>query len=157
MREIGWNPKVVGNAAVTSQPNVVLKITGPEGYNNVVGIQIKALTYCSNDAVGSSDYAKLRETVRRTDPDNFPKYSMPLFAMIYDSVYAFKAGVEGARKLDGPSFASWMEQNGNKLRLVTGPLSPSASYHFLFGPSALTLVEHPESTRSDGLNKRSGC
>jgi ABC-type branched-subunit amino acid transport system substrate-binding protein len=155
--EIGWNVKVVGNNTVVAQVVNTVKIAGPNAYKNAVAVNYKAVTFCTNDPAGGSDYAKLGARLQAFDSANYPRYALPVVAYIYDSVYAMKAGLEGAGKIDGPAFAAWMEANAGKLKgVLSAPLVASKTSHFLISPAALVMVENPTQTR-DGLMKRVGC
>jgi branched-chain amino acid transport system substrate-binding protein len=157
MQEIGWNLRVAGNTTVVAQPGVVTKIAGPNAYKNVVGVNYLAQTYCSKDPVGSGDYTKFKERLQAFDPANFPKYSPLVVAYIYDGFYAMKAAMEGAKSIEGPAIAAWIEQNADKIKVTNGTLSASKTNHFLIGIPALTMAEDADKPRSDGLMKRAGC
>jgi ABC-type branched-subunit amino acid transport system substrate-binding protein len=156
--DIGWNIKVVGNNTIVAQVGVTTKIAGPNAYKNAVGVNYKSVSYCSNEAAGTSEYGKMKERLQAFDSANYAKYSPLVVAYIYDSVYALKAGLEGAGKVDGPAFAAWMEANAGKLKgILSAPLVASKTSHFLIAPSALVMVEDPTHVRPDGLMKRVGC
>jgi ABC-type branched-subunit amino acid transport system substrate-binding protein len=155
--EMGWGVKVVGNMNVVIAPAVTTKVAGPDAYKNAIGLAYNSLTYCKNDAAGSSDFAKFKQRLQGEVGDKFPQYSPVLAGMLYDIVYVLKAGLEGAKKTDGPSFAAWMEQNAASVKVTSGNLFASKTNHFLIGASALGLAEDADKIRSDGLTKRAGC
>jgi branched-chain amino acid transport system substrate-binding protein len=156
-QELGWDIRVVGNTTIIAQPGVTSKIAGPNGYRNAVGVNYLAQTYCTTDAVGSGDFTKFKERLQAFDSQNFPKYSPLVVAFMYDAVYAMKAAMEGAKSIEGPAVAAWLEQNASKVKVTNGMLSASKTSHFLIGVSALTMAENPDKLRSDGMMKRAGC
>jgi len=154
LRELAWNPRIVGNFSVIAAPPVVTKIAGADAFDSVVGSNYKAFVYCAGDAPGSSAFAKLIEKIKA---DARPQSSPTTVSYIYDAMYALKAAVEGAGSLEGPKIAAWMEANASKVRVTAGPLNASKANHFLVGADALGMTEHPEKVRADGLAKRAGC
>jgi len=157
LAELGWNIKVVGNFSTVQAPASVLKIAGPNVYDNLVGSSYKAFVYCSGDRVGGSDYAKLIEKIRAAGVERGVPISPGVVAYIYDAMYVLKAGVEGTGSLEGPKIAAWLEANASKVRVTAGSLTASKTSHFLVGPEAMGMTEHPERVRPDGLAKRAGC
>ena len=155
--ELGWNIKVVGNFSVIAGTSGPMKIAGPNAYDNVVGSNYKSFVYCAGDRPGSSDYAQLIQKVKAADPGKITQLSPATVSYIYDAMYALKAGVEGANSMEGPKVAAWLEANASRVRVTAGPLNASKTNHFLVGPDALGMVEHPEKVRADGLAKRAGC
>jgi ABC-type branched-subunit amino acid transport system substrate-binding protein len=155
--EIGWPIKIVGNITVISQPGVTVKVAGPDAYKDVVGINYKSLTYCSNDAIGISEFAKFKSRLQAEVGDKYPQYSPVIVNYLYDAVYVVKAMVEGSKKTDGPSVADWMEKNASSVKVVAGEMFASKTNHFMIGAAALTMAENPDKPRSDGMQKRAGC
>jgi branched-chain amino acid transport system substrate-binding protein len=155
--EIGWPIKIVGNITVIAQPPVTVKVAGPDAYKDAIGINFKSLTYCSNDPIGSSEFAKFKARLQAEVGDKFPQYSPVVVGYLYDAVYVLKAAVEGSKKTDGPSVAEWMEKNANTVKVVNGELFASKTNHFMIGAAALTMAENPDKPRSDGMQKRAGC
>ena len=157
LADLNWNIKVVGNISVVVQPAVTIKVAGPDAFKNTAGINYKSLTYCSTDAVGSSDYAKFAVRLKAEVGDKFPQYSPTVVSYIYDIVNVFKAAIEATKTTDGPTLTAWLEQSAASVKVMTGDLNASKTSHFLVGPSALAMVENPDKLRSDGLQKRVGC
>jgi len=156
--EMGWDVKVVGNNTVVAQAVNTVKIAGAASYKDVVAVNYKSVTYCQNDAVGGSEFGKLKDRLREFDSANYARYAPLVVAYIYDSVYALKAGLEGAKKVDGPAFATWMEANAGTLKgVLSSPLLASKTSHFLISSTALVMAENPHQLRSDGQMKRVGC
>jgi hypothetical protein len=76
-------------------------------------------------------------------------------AWTYDAVYAFKAAIEATKSVDGPTLATWFENNSDKIKAVSGPLKASRTSHFLFGdPKAIVMVVDTDKPRSDGYYRR---
>jgi ABC-type branched-subunit amino acid transport system substrate-binding protein len=158
LSEIGWNVRVMGSSTMTLLTQPAIKIAGPDAYKNVLGVNNAAFTYCTGDALDSAAYAKFRKKLQAFDPANFAQYIPTVAVYAYDAPYIFKAAIEGSGgKTDGPTVAAWIEQNGQSLNIVSGKAEPSKTHHFMQGPSAMVLVEHPDVTREDGLQKRFGC
>ncbi len=155
--EIGWPIKIIGNITVSSQPPVTGKVAGPDVYKDVVGINYKSLTYCNNDAISISEFAKFKARLQAEVGDKYPQYSPVIVNYLYDAVYVIKAMVEGSKKTDGPSVADWMEKNASSVKVVAGEMFASKTNHFMIGAAALTMAENPDKPRSDGMQKRAGC
>lgn len=157
-QEMGWNIKVVGNITLAAQADNAVKIAGSAAYKDVVAMNYKELTYCPGDALGVSYYSKFKDRLRLFDSANYARYAPLVVVYTYDAVYALKAGLEGANKLNGPDFAAWMETNPSLLSYVMSlPLNPSNTSHFLISAEALTMAENPDQLNPDGLMKRVGC
>lgn len=157
-QDMGWSIPVVGNITLVAGAVNAAKISGVEAYRGVVGLNYKELTYCSGDALGTSFYSKFKERLRAFDPTNYASYAPLVVVYTYESVYALKAGLEGANSLNGPNFANWMENNNRLLsQTMSLPLDPSDTSHFLISSAALVMAENPYQLNPDGLMKRVGC
>jgi hypothetical protein len=155
---MGWSIPVVGNITLAAGAANAAKISGVDAYRGVVGLNYKELTYCPGDALGTSFYSKFKERLRAFDPTNYASYAPLVVVYTYESVYALKAGLEGANSLNGPNFAYWMENNNRLLsQTMSLPLDPSDTSHFLISPAALVMAENPYQLNPDGLMKRAGC
>jgi branched-chain amino acid transport system substrate-binding protein len=158
LKEIGWTVPVFGSGAFATLTGPALQIAGPDAYDHAVSLMNKGLTYCSTDAPGSSEYAQFRDKLKKFDPEAAAHLSPENAAYFYGAPYVLKAAIEGSGgKTDGPTLAQWIEQKGKTMKLLNGDVEVSGDYHFMLGPDALTLVEHPERTREDGLKKRFNC
>lgn len=156
--DIGWDVKVVGADGAFSLAPGIVAAAGPDAYKNLVGTTMKVFTYCGAEpAVGQSEVAKLFEKLKAFAPNDFGKASPQHMAWFYDGVHIFKQAAEGAGSLDAVAMTDWLIKNAAKVKTVAGPISPTASSHFLWDENALTVVEHPEIKRADGLAKRGGC
>jgi len=157
-QDMGWSIPVVGNITLAAGAANAAKISGVDAYRGVVGLNYKELTYCPGDALGTSFYSKFKERLRAFDPTNYASYAPLVVVYTYESVYALKAGLEGANSLNGPNFAYWMENNNRLLsQTMSLPLDPSDTSHFLISPAALVMAENPYQLNPDGLMKRAGC
>jgi len=156
--EIGWNVRIVGTPGLITQPALTMKLGGPNAYHDTVGMNFKSQSYCPNDPLNSSEYVRLKDRLKASEPENYAKLFPALVTYIYDAVYAMKGGLEGSKSLAGPAFAAWMEKNANTLKVTNGTLSASGATHFLMGPNVYTFIVDPEKPRADGLLKRvEGC
>ncbi len=156
-QDLGWNIPVVGTNAITTFANVVLKMAGREAFTNVAGQSFTGFTYCASDTPGTSDYAKFLTKLKAFAPEESQKVAVTTVGWDYASIMLMKDVAEGAGSLDASKMAAWLEANADKLKSMAGPLSASKDTHFLLGPNATVMAEHPEDIRSDGLLRRSGC
>jgi len=158
LAELGWSDiKVSGNISVGSGWTTVLPIAGPDAYKNVYSANYKVLTYCTNDPVGASAFAKWVADVKAfTPPAIFPKLSPLQVSYSYDAMYIIKAAIEGAKSTKGPDVTAWLEA-GNKIPGKQGTYAASKASHFLQGPDTLVMVNRPDKARADDLVKREGC
>lgn len=157
LRDVGWQPKVVGSTAMTVYAKAIAPRVDKTAFDNVVGMAYKGLTYCTGDAEGKSPFAEFGEKLKAYSPSTVGKVSVSLASEYYDAVKLLEAGIEATGGNDGPKLAHWIETEGSKVKLIHGSMSPSPESHFVFGPNEIAPVEKPDQTRSDGLMKRSGC
>lgn len=155
--EIGWKVDVAGTTAVTALYQPIANIAGPAVKNVLVGVQIKSISYCTGDPLGSSDYAKFLQRLKAESPSNFDKMPVILSAWMYDGITMIKAAAEGAKSTSGKAMTQWVEKNSAGVPALTGLLKANASSHFLARPETFTLIEKLDQVRSDGLYKRAGC
>jgi ABC-type branched-subunit amino acid transport system substrate-binding protein len=156
--DIGWKVKVIGTTAVAVYPEQVTKIAGPDAFNDVVAINNKVYTYCASEPPGSGPIPKFEAKLKAFAPESAGKVPTLAVAWYYDAVQVLKAAYDGTGgKTDGPSIAAWIEENGKSLKLLNGVPEVSKTSHFMLAQNSLTLVEHPEKKREDGLQKRAVC
>ncbi len=154
--QIGWNVATVHSATFTALYGPVLKAAGPEAIKHATGaVQIKSFTYCTNDPVGVSPYAKFLERIKAAYPANNDQIAKSLAAWTYDSVMLAKASADGAGSTEGRKMAAWLENN--TVKSLTGDLRATKDTHFLGSATTATVIEDPGSLRADGMTKRSGC
>ena len=157
-QEMGWNIPVVGNITLAAGAENAVNISGVAAYRDVVALNYKELTYCPGYVLGTSFYSKFKDRLRTFDPANYPSYAPLVVVYTYESVYALKAGLEGAKSLNGSNFAYWMENNNSLLsQTMSLPLDPSDTSHFLISSAAVTVAENLYQVNPDGLMKRVGC
>jgi ABC-type branched-subunit amino acid transport system substrate-binding protein len=157
-QELAWNIPVVGNITLAASAANAAKIAGVSAYQGVFALNYKELTYCPGDILGTSLFSKFKDRLRAFDPANYDSYAPLVVVYTYESVYALKAGLEGAKSLKGQNFATWMETNNLLLsQIMSLPLDPSDTSHFLISSAALVIAENPYQLNADGLMKRVGC
>jgi hypothetical protein len=129
-----------------------------DAVNQVASQTFAALTYCANDPVGQRPFAQLKSSVQAYVPDQAAKVAMQLVAWAHDSVYIYKAAIEGAGKVDAPAMARWLEGNAGSVKgLIYSPFEASTGDHFLLKANSLVFAERIGVPREDGLLKRVGC
>jgi ABC-type branched-subunit amino acid transport system substrate-binding protein len=157
-RDLGWNVPIAGGVTVALFGPNAMKITGQELFNGVAGISNIGFTYCGNDAVGQSPFAKyVQRMAAFPAAGDVRSFSPASSSLLYDALYILKAAAEGTGGFDAARMSDWIEANGSKLVSLSGPLYPSKTSHLLLGAKTLVAVERPYETRSDGLQKRAGC
>ncbi len=158
MDELNWNIQAAGNNGVAISYPVIAKTAGPSAIKRLVaGVGIKPFTYCTGDALGTSDYAKFLVRLKAFEPKMDPATQIVNVAEMYDELYAAKAAAEGAGSLDGKKMTEWLENNSGKLKLLAAYPHLSKTNHFLALADSLTMVENMGDIRSDGMLKRAGC
>jgi ABC-type branched-subunit amino acid transport system substrate-binding protein len=156
LKDIGWTIKVT-SYAYGFLAGAALKVAGPDAFDNAYGFTFRAVTYCSSDPVGTTDFSKFSAKLDAFAPDAKGKLQ-PLNALFtVDAVTAFKAAAEGAHSTEGPKVAAWLEQNSGSIHAIIGKMGANKDDHFLLAPDSFVGVEHPEQRRADGLLKRLGC
>jgi len=157
-KDLNWNVPIAGGVTVALFGPAAMKIAGQELFNGVAGISHTGFTYCSNDAVGQSPFAKyIQRLSAYPAAGDIKRFSPSSSTLQYDALYVLKAAAEGTGGFDTVKMAEWIEANGSKLVSLSGPLFPSKTSHLLLGAKTLVPVERPYETRSDGLQKRAGC
>jgi branched-chain amino acid transport system substrate-binding protein len=155
--ELGWNIPIVnggGSALATATANKVY----PNAFKDIPSTMLKSWSYCPGDAMGSGELARFAERLKAAEGDNYSKVASNYAAWTYDAVYVFKAAIEGAGTVDGPTLTKWIEQNVSKVKGVSGAFAATSSNHFLFSdPNAISMVD-TSAPRADGRYRRiSGC
>ena len=159
MDEIGWKLPVISQVAAPAL-TAFLSVAGQDAFKThaIYALNFKALTYCSGDPLGASAYAQFAERLKAFDPPNGAKIAPSSASFDYDDVLVFKAAAEGAKTLDGPAMAAWLEQNADQVEVTSGVLSkPANGVRQLFGETALGFTLHPDEVRDDRLTPRAGC
>lgn len=158
-QEMGWDIKIVGNLTVAKGAKSAAKISGVDSHNDVFALNYKGLTYCPDDALSVHNFSRFNNRLRAFDSEKYDSYSPLVVLLTYESTYALKGGLEGAKKINGPEFAMWMEAYASTLSsdVMYLALEASITSHFLIGPAELVMTENPDQLNSDGLMKRIGC
>jgi ABC-type branched-subunit amino acid transport system substrate-binding protein len=158
LADIGWDPMVIGSPALVNSAPTVAKTVRPGAFDHFYGLGYRVFSFCSGDAPGNSAYAQFIAKIAAVSPD-LAKSGLTLPATLYySSVYVMKAAVEATGTTDGPKLAAWVEQNGSAIPNLFGALSPSRYSHFLLGPQAMAIIQHPDQLRAeDRLQMRLGC
>jgi branched-chain amino acid transport system substrate-binding protein len=155
--ELGWNIPIVnggGSALSAATANKVY----PNAYKGIPSTMLKSWSYCQGDPLGAGELARFAERLKAAEGDNYAKIGSNYAAWTYDAVYVFKAAIEGAGTVDGPTLTKWIEQNVSKVKGVSGAFAASPSNHFLFSdPNGISMVD-TSAPRADGRYRRvSGC
>jgi ABC-type branched-subunit amino acid transport system substrate-binding protein len=157
LADIGWDVPVAGSASFGVFAPIILKVAGPDGFKNAWGLEVKGITYCSNDPVGQSEYAKFITRLKAFDPASFEKLTPAIAAYSYDAFTLMKAAAGGAKSTEGPKIAAWIEANAPWVKTIYGPFQASPTSHFLVSQDNLVPVDGLGKKREDGLVKRAGC
>jgi ABC-type branched-subunit amino acid transport system substrate-binding protein len=157
LQDIGWDVPVVGSITVAGLPKQAIGVAGPKAYENTVGVQYKAFSYCEREPVGRSQYAEFQKSLATLTGKDFTNIAPSTSMYPYSGTYVLKQVVEQIKSLDGAQFAEWLETSASKMTNPAGPMSADKSNHFLIGPDALVLVRNPERVRADGLQLRASC
>jgi ABC-type branched-subunit amino acid transport system substrate-binding protein len=156
--ELGWNVPIINQAAAFVTAGT-LGAGGPNVFKSgrVHSLGVKAGTYCPNDPLGASDYAKLLGRVKAAYPNEYAKMNLNTIPWIFDAVMLTKAAMEATKSVDGAVLAKWIEANGKAQKAITGPLAVSATYHLTFDQAIFAFLKDPSVLRDDGLTLRVGC
>jgi ABC-type branched-subunit amino acid transport system substrate-binding protein len=155
--DIGWDVPVLANQTMTNYAVGNVKILGEAAFKNVYSTQFVGMTYCPNDPVGSSAFAKFAMRAAEKVPDLERMGGAPSLIPYYIQPLILADAVRGAGTTDGDTLAKWIEQNAGKIKVSIGPLDASDSNHFLPSPAAIKVVKTPYKLRSDGLAERVDC
>jgi hypothetical protein len=155
LNDIGWKVPGVAALAATVFAQQAVQVGGPETFDRLYAINLKSFTYCESDPVGSGPVPKLAASLKQFDPQNYDKLGLSGVALTYDSLFILKAAVEATHSLDGEVLTKWIEANPIKTNFL-GTLVATPTNHFIVKADGLAVVEHPETSRSDGLMKRAG-
>lgn len=156
--EIGWNVPLGGSSVLGILYAPIAKMVGPKVIKRVSSaLQVKSFTYCAGDPLGQSDYAKFLARLKAEDPKGFEQTSYSVAVYMYDALHFVKAAAEGTGGTDGRKMAAWIEANAPKVKALSGVLKASPTSHFLANVDTITMIDDPDTIRSDGTMKRAGC
>jgi branched-chain amino acid transport system substrate-binding protein len=159
IEQIGWGEiRSSGALTVSMAATVAAKFTTKESFKNVGALVYKGWTYCSGEKPADIPFGKFITRLKAFEPGKFGQLGIPVVAGVYDSVYVFKAAVEGAKSTEGTALKEWLEKPGNlnKIAVVNGEFSASPTNHFMVGASGLTTIVDPLKV-TDGVWQRPGC
>jgi ABC-type branched-subunit amino acid transport system substrate-binding protein len=156
-RSVGWNVPIVSQTAALL-PNEV-KAAVPDAFSagKLIGLTLKASTMCQGDDPAKSPYVQLIAKIKAAAPSEWQRLSLPIASYYYDGIYLIKFAMEGARSVEGPAMAAWLEENAKSVTIVSGPISPTKADHILFGPDVFAFVKRPDQPNPSGLTVREGC
>jgi branched-chain amino acid transport system substrate-binding protein len=153
--EIGWDIKEVGSLGVAAAGALAVRMAGPQAFDNVLAQTYQRFTYCESTGKGEQVVSDFISAVQKFSGSTETRTDYFNIANGYDSVFIMKAAVEGGGATDGPSIATWIEGHAGELKVISAAsLVAGKDSHFLVGPEALTMVEHPELRNDQGLQKR---
>ena len=153
--EIGWDIQEVGSLGVAAAGALAVRVAGPQAFDNVLAQTFERFTYCESTGRGDELISDFIESVQAFSGKSETRTDYFNIANGYDSVFILKAAIEGSGATDGPAIADWIENHASEINVLSASgLIASKEDHFLVGPEALTMVEHPELRNDQGLQKR---
>jgi branched-chain amino acid transport system substrate-binding protein len=154
--DLGWDVPVLANQTMTNYAVGNAAVLGEEAFEGVYSTQFVGMTYCE-EPVGSSPFAKFVERARAAVPEVDKLGGAASLTPFYIEPVILAAAINGAGTADGEAVAKWLEANSDKVEPIIGPISVSATNHFMPAPSAIKVVVAPYKVREDGLIKRADC
>lgn len=155
--DIGWNVPVLANQTMTNYAVGNVAVIGEDAFKDVYSTQFVGMTYCASDALNASPFAKFVATARAKVGDIDKLGGPAALTPYYIQPLILAAAINGAGSADGDRVSKWLEENAGKVQSIIGPLSASASNHFLPAPEAIKVVKNPYKIRQDGLVERADC
>ncbi|MEJ6784812.1 ABC transporter substrate-binding protein [Aminobacter sp. Piv2-1] len=155
--DIGWDVPVLANQTMTNYAVGNAAVVGEEAFKDVYSVQFVGMTYCANDPVGASPFAKFVKRAREQVADVDRMGGASALIPYYIQPIVLAAAINGSGKTDGPSIAAWLQENASKVEMLTGPIQASAKSHFLPAPESIKVVKNPYKPREDGLVERANC
>lgn len=155
--DIGWDVPVLANQTMTNFAVGNAEILGEEVFANVYSTQFEGMTYCPDDEVGASAFARFAERAKASVTDLDRMGGAPALTPYYIQPIILAAAANGAGTTDGEELARWIEANGSQIEVVIGGVEASDSSHFLPALSSIKVVRNPHKLREDGLVERADC
>ena len=155
--DIGWDVPVLASQTMTNYAVGNAAILGEDAFKDVYSVQFVGMTYCANDALGESPFAKFVKRAKAEVPDVDRMGGASALIPYYVQPIVLAAAVNGAGKSDGPSVAAWLLANAAKVELLTGPIQASDKSHFLPASESIKVVKNAYKPREDGLVERAVC
>jgi branched-chain amino acid transport system substrate-binding protein len=155
--QMNWHPRIVSQVA-SLFPAQIRKIAGDNVFasGRVFGPAFKSMTICKGDNPANYPYVQFLARLKAFSPDA-SKVVVAVTPIFYDAIFLAKAAIESTRTVDGPTLASWIEQNSSKVSGVGGPFGASKTYHLIWSESAIAFVARPDLPDANGLMPRAGC
>ena len=155
--EIGWKPTIVSQVAALF-PTAIKKIAGDDIYasGRIFGPTFKSLTMCKGDDPSKYAFVQFLKRIRAFTPDA-DKMALGLAPIYYDAIFLAKAAIEATKTLDGPTLATWIEQNSKKVSGLGGPFGAARDYHLIWDAAAISFVARPDQPDASGMLPRAGC
>jgi len=156
--ELDWNVPLVGNSIAVLYPSAKKKL-GPDAYKNTLGQYYKKNTICPGEDSSKQPYGQFYSRLKAYVGDEKLKdLAANNVGWVYDQVQVFKTAVESnGGKTDGPTLASWIEQNGSKLDIVSTSVSVSKDNHFFMPKEDVIFVKDVGDADAYGMRAREGC
>ena len=156
--ELDWNVPLVGNSIAVLYPSAKKKL-GPDAYKNTLGQYYKKNTICPGEDSSKQPYGQFYSRLKAYVGDEKLKdLAANNVGWVYDQVQVFKTAVENnGGKTDGPTLASWIEQNGSKLDIVSTSVSVSKDNHFFMPKEDVIFVKDVGDADTYGMRVREGC
>ncbi len=155
--DIGWEVPVLASQTTSNYAVGNAKIIGEDAFEGVYSTQFAGMTYCSDDAVGASDFAKFVKRAEANVADIERMGGAPSLNPYYIQPLILAAAVNGAGTTDGETVAKWIEEHADQIKVQIGAVSASDGNHFLPAPESIKVVKNPHILREDGLVERADC
>lgn len=155
--DIGWEVPVLANQTMTNYAVGNVKILGEEAFEGVYSTQFVGMTYCPDDPVGESAFAKFAKRAEARVKDLERMGGAPSLNPYYIQPLILAAAANAAGTTDGDALKAWLEENAGEIVVQTGALSADGTNHFLPAPESIVVVEKPYELREDGLALRADC
>lgn len=155
--DIGWEAPVLASQTMTNYAVGNVKLLGEEAFENVYSTQFVGMTYCPDDKVGESSFAKFAARAAKAVPNLEKMGGAPALNPYYIQPLILAAAANGAGSLDGAAIKAWLETHASEVKVQTGALAATASNHFLPAPESIVVVSKPYQLREDGLVARAIC
>lgn len=156
--EVNWDVRVIGSYGTTFS-GAVKAIAGEDAYKNTRAITFASFSACSVDEVPETT-SSFVEKVHAYDEKRASTAAFDGVAQTYDAVYLMKAAIEATGSTDAQKISDWILSDGSTWaegsNLVNQAIEPSKTSHFLYGSSALALVD-PGTQVAPSIFQRVDC
>ncbi|MEO3388832.1 ABC transporter substrate-binding protein [Mesorhizobium sp. CAU 1741] len=155
--DIGWDVPVLANQTMSNYAVGNANIIGADAFEGVYSTQFVGMTYCPDDAVGESDFAKFVTRAEASVPNIERMGGAPSLNPYYIQPLIMAAAVNGAGTTDGEAVAKWIEENADQITVQIGAIAATDTSHFLPAPESIKVTKNPHILREDGLVERLDC